>query len=95
MEDQWSKYLGQMTWRQAMAKAASLGMRLPTRAELRKAFANTDTEFWRADWEESARAYYWTSEESSEDCAYLFFVDNGYVTDGLKDYGYLHVRCIR
>jgi len=56
--DRWSDDVRGLTWLQAAQKCASLGMRMPTRAELRDAFLKGDTKQWLGTW-------YWTAEMSS------------------------------
>ena len=87
MENQWSEDFGEMNWKGAMTKAANLGMRLPTRAEIRAAYTVGETKSWKAE-------SYWTSDECSEVTAYFFFVDNGDVHLDSKD-SFNNVRCIR
>lgn len=92
---EWSNYQGHMNWKNAKAKCASIGMRLPSIAELKAAFKAKVTESWKAEWDKSAYfSIYWTSEEYSERGAYNFYADGGFVDYFDKGYGY-HVRCIR
>jgi hypothetical protein len=84
-----SAYHGKNTWEDAKAKCDSIGMRLPTRAELDAAYKAKEIESWEAD-----GIWYWTSEEVSENFAYSFTVgygDVGYDSKGSAR----RVRCIR
>lgn len=91
----WGRYHGEMKWVNAQAKCASLGIRLPTRAELENAYKEKETESWKTDLEKSGYSSYWSSEEYSynEAFAYAFNVENGKVGFNLKITNY-HTRCI-
>jgi len=93
---QWSDYQGKMNWNDAKAKCASLGMRLPTRAELGTAYKAKVTQSWKVDWQKSGYSNHWTSEEYSASGAYTFYVGDGDDTVSyFKDVDGVHVRCIR
>ncbi len=83
----WSEYQGEMNWNDAIKKCASLGMRLPKRAELETAFKNKSIATWKKD-----GYWFWTSEEYSKGDAYYFDVGLGLVVDHLKE-EVNHVRC--
>lgn len=85
----WSAYMGNMNWEDAKAKCKSIGMRLPTRTELKAAYEAKLTEPWTAN-----GSYYWTSEECSEASAYNFTVADGIVFNISKT-NVSRVRCIR
>lgn len=82
----WSSNQGIMNWRDAQAKCASIGMRLPTRTEIKAVYDAKLTEEWKN--------IYWTKDEFSDALAYNFNITNGDSDSGLKD-GLYYVRCIR
>jgi hypothetical protein len=84
----WSDYQGEMNWADAKKKCISIGMRLPTRAEVEKAFKLKETNSWKKD-----GYWFWTSEEYSVSDVYYFDVGLGLVVDHLKE-DVNHVRCI-
>lgn len=63
--ENWGKAEGEMNWRKAKITCEYLGMRLPTRLEIRGALKQGYTESWKSD-----GIGYWTSEEFSEDNSY-------------------------
>lgn len=85
----WSNYQGWMNWKDAKEKCDEIGMRLPTRIELRIARRKGHTETWKKD-----GAYYWTSEEGSNSNFYTFGIFTGKSILGRADKG-KHTRCIR
>ena len=86
---EWSEYQGHMNWNEATAKCASIGMRLPTIAELKAAYAAGVTELWRKDGD-----HYWSSTPYGTVFAYLLNVYDGIVTYYYRTY-VRHVRCLR
>ncbi len=97
LSSSWSDYQGGMNWYDAKNKCASLGMRLPSRAELITAYETKVTESWKKDGLD-----YWTSDyyfEEEEEyvirrSAYSFLVDAGFVISYFRYY-IANVRCIR
>ena len=89
----WSAYQGRMNWKDAQAKCASIKMRLPARAEIKAAYDAKLTEEWIKDLNSY---YHWTSEEFSDDRAYLFNIVYGN-SDVLhkNNSNFYYVRCIR
>ena len=68
-----------LTWDEAIAWAASIGVELPTRQESALLYANLKPHF--------KGAWYWSSEQhaSNKDCAWRQHFDDGYQDDGHKD----------
>ncbi len=85
----WSPHQGSMNWYDARAKCASIGIRLPTIEELKKAYSSKLTESWKKD-----GIYYWSSVPNGADYAYGLVVANGH-SDSYTRNNTFHVRCIR
>lgn len=89
-ESKFSGYQGYLIWKDAKAKCDSIGMRLPTKSELKKAFEARITESWKS----GNYVIFWTSDEYSDDSAYFFAVTTGNAVVTSKSREYL-VRCIQ
>ena len=84
----WSKYQGRLNWVDAKSKCVSIGMRLPTKDELKAA-----CEAGARSWEE--RYIYWSSTPNNEDNKYVALdVHNG-LFDFRSPTKHYFVRCIR
>ncbi len=93
--DKWeneSRYLGTMSWKQAIVRAKAIGMRLPTVQEIQVAIESGLHKHWS---EYDPEAGFWTSEEYLDNRAYLFLCNYGTSCIIDKDYGIGHVCCIR
>lgn len=88
----WSVYQGLMNWDDGKAKCESIGMRLPTRAEIKKAIDAKLTAEWKMD--DKGYSNYWTSEEFMPDTPYGFDVNGGFSVYNPKSFSYFSVRCI-
>ena len=87
---EWSAYQGNLNCKDAKAKCAGIGMRLPIRDELVTAQKAGLLEKWQTQ----TNSFHWTSEAYSNEGAYFVDVANGaaYDTNTFQD---RHVRCIR
>ncbi len=86
----WGPYMGQTSWGYANMRCWMLGMRLPSKDELKDAYNNGETESWQKDTKD-----YWSSTPYGSEGLYFFNVYNGksyYVIFNIYDYG---VRCHR
>jgi hypothetical protein len=88
---EWSEYQGKLSWKGAIIKCESIGMRLPTIQELKVAY---NTKLPKA-WEEKGD-YYWTAHEYSRtfEDAYCFNIISGEHSISYR-HVYKHVRCVR
>lgn len=88
---QWSQNMGEMNWNDATAKCKSLGMRLPTKDELKIAYTTGVTKSWKREgW-----AYgFWSSTPYTNAGAYFINGSNGVIHYVTRDSDLL-VRCVR
>ncbi|MBP6739112.1 MAG: hypothetical protein KA146_03930 [Leptospiraceae bacterium] len=84
----WSKYQGEMNWDAANRKCFSLGMKLPTRKEIKAAYKSKETNSWMKD-----GVIYWTSEIYSEGDVCVFNISDGTI-DFFYNYYAKSVICI-
>lgn len=88
---EWSEYQGQHSWKDAMGKCESIGMRLPTIKEFRNAYISRLSK----SWEEKGDSYwtYYDADRSFDD-AYSFNIIYGEHSLSYTN-AYKHVRCVR
>ena len=77
-----------MVWENAIASCERLGMKLPTRKELKIAFKTAISKEWETD-----GLWYWSSDEFSKGNAYYMAVYNGGIFHAFK-FNSGHVRCV-
>lgn len=88
---EWTRDFNAMNWYDAMEIAKIYGMRLPTRAEYKKAYNAGITK----DWEKyNGNLVYWTSDESLTDEAYTFNPKYSEIHSYSKLLSRCFVRCI-
>ena len=93
-ELEWSEDLGEMNWEEAMAKAKSIGARVPTRIELIDLIDNHYEECQKLI-EDSPSNYCWSATEYGSTVAWSVFLSNGTTSTSSKSTGSSQVRCVR
>jgi hypothetical protein len=83
----WSNPQGKMSWKDAMDKCTSLGMRLPKSRDFVEGEENGETKSLE-------QKGYWTSEDVSENYAYSYNLENRNVIGTVKAFQW-RVICIR
>jgi len=92
----WGEYLGKTTWKKAVKKCHSLGMRLPTSLEFNKIRQTETSKAWLKETNsDSNDAYYWSIENDSKLIARSVNIDwSEYSEDFYRPvYWKNHVRC--
>ena len=93
-ELEWSEDLGEMNWEEAMAKAKSIGARVPTRIELIDLIDNHYEECQKLI-EDSPSYAFWSATEFSSTSAWNVNLTNGYTNFNTKSTTSTQVRCVR
>ena len=85
----WSEFIGNMSYDEANEKCNSLGMKLPTREDLKAAYDTEITRSWLKDGN-----IYWSSTPYAAGRYYRLDIREGYVSDN-NHYDNFNVRCYR
>jgi len=93
-ELEWSEDLGEMNWEEAMAKAKSIGARVPTRIELIDLIDNHYEECQKLI-EDSPSYYFWSATEHGSTTAWYVLLNGGTTGYSGKSSTSSQVRCVR